>query len=144
MRCVVVTALALPFLLLTGAALDAQAPPTGKSGWLEAYREPAAFDRRSRQRHLRVGPPLGADRHHRQQAEWHSGTDRAIQWAVAEMNKDGLENAHRASWCPGGCAETSAEIVEPARHSITMLGLGDSVGTTADGIRPSARRPELR
>jgi Predicted aminopeptidases len=24
---------------------------------------------------------------------------------------------------------------EPARHSITMLGLGDSVGTTADGIQ---------
>jgi len=139
MRCVVVTALALPFLLLTGAALDAEAPPeNGKSAWLETYREPAArligeavsstfaWDRLSVLTDS-IGNRL-------------SGTpalDRAIQWAVTEMNKDGLENVHTErvmvpKWVRGN---ESAEIVEPARHSITMLGLGDSVGTTADGIQ---------
>src|SRR4029079_2727858 len=29
----------------------------------------------------------------------------------------------------------SAEIVEPARHAMAMLGLGDSVGTGSDGIQ---------
>ena len=138
-RVIVVTALALPFLLLTGATLDAQAPPhSGKSGWLDGYREPAArligeavsstfaWDRLSVLTDT-IGNRL-------------SGTpalDRAIQWAVTEMNKDGLENVHTErvmvpKWVRGS---ESAEIVEPAHHSITMLGLGDSVGTTADGIQ---------
>jgi carboxypeptidase Q len=29
----------------------------------------------------------------------------------------------------------TAEIVEPARHSMAMLGLGNSVGTPADGVQ---------
>src|SRR5476649_2467826 len=29
----------------------------------------------------------------------------------------------------------NAEIVEPARHPMVMLGLGDSIGTTGDGIQ---------
>src|SRR4051812_30241010 len=69
-----------------------------------------------------------------------SGTpalDRAIQWAVAEMNKDGLENVHTErvmvpKWVRG---RESAEMLEPARHPLAMLGLGDSVGTTGDGIQ---------
>ena len=69
-----------------------------------------------------------------------SGTpalERAIQWAVAEMNRDGLENVHTErvmvpKWVRGN---ESAEIVEPARHAIVMLGLGDSVGTPADGVQ---------
>jgi carboxypeptidase Q len=138
-RRLVVTAFAIPFLFLPLATLDAQAPlPSGKSTWLDTYREPAArligeavsstfaWDRLSVLTDS-IGNRL-------------SGTpalDRAIQWAVAEMNKDGLENVHTERvmvprWVRG---KESAEIVEPARHSIVMLGLGDSVGTPADGIQ---------
>src|SRR5581483_2080603 len=69
-----------------------------------------------------------------------SGTpalDRAIQWAVTEMKKDGLENVHTEKvmvpkWVRGA---ESAEIVQPARHAIVMLGLGDSVATPPDGVQ---------
>src|SRR5581483_682502 len=69
-----------------------------------------------------------------------SGTpqlDRAIQWAAAEMKRDGLENVHteRAMvprWVRG---EESAEIVEPARQRLAMLGLGNSVGTPPAGVQ---------
>ena len=69
-----------------------------------------------------------------------SGTpqlDRAIQWTLDEMKRDGLENVHTERvvvprWIRGN---ESAEMVEPARHPIVMLGLGGSVGTGADGIQ---------
>src|SRR3954468_11762883 len=139
MRRVVVLALALPFLFLAPTRLNAQAPhAVGNSTWLDAYRDSAArligeavsgtfaWDRLSVLTDT-IGNRL-------------SGTpalDRAIQWAVAEMNKDGLENVHTERvvvprWLRG---KESAEIVEPARHSIVMLGLGDSIGTAADGIQ---------
>jgi carboxypeptidase Q len=62
--------------------------------------------------------------------------DRAIQWAVAEMTRDGLENVHTEKvmvprWVRG---KERADILEPARHEIAMLGLGDSVGTPPEGI----------
>jgi len=62
--------------------------------------------------------------------------DRAIQWAIDEMKRDGLENVHAErvlvpKWVRGA---ESADIVEPAHHSLVMLGLGDSVGTPRDGI----------
>ena len=55
----------------------------------------------------------------------------AIHWAAAEMKRDGLENVHTErvmvpKWVRG---RESAEIVEPSRHTIAMLGLGDSIGT---------------
>jgi carboxypeptidase Q len=61
----------------------------------------------------------------------------AITWAVEEMKKDGLENVHTErvmvpKWVRGS---ESAEIVEPARHAMVMLGLGDSVGTGGDAIQ---------
>ena len=63
--------------------------------------------------------------------------DKAIQWAVAEMKRDGLENVHTEpvmvpKWVRG---RESAEIVEPARHAMAMLGLGDSVATPAAGLQ---------
>jgi carboxypeptidase Q len=53
------------------------------------------------------------------------------------MARDGLENVRAEKvmvprWVRGA---ESAEIVSPARHPIVMLGLGDSVGTPADGIQ---------
>ena len=62
--------------------------------------------------------------------------DRAIDWAVAEMKRDGLENVHTEKvmvpkWVRGN---ESAEIVSPSRHTLAMLGLGSSVGTPRDGV----------
>ena len=132
-------ALAIPFVALAVATLGAQTPASAvRPGWLEPYREPAA---------RLIGEAVGST------FAWDrlavltdtignrlSGTpalDRAIQWAVAEMNKDGLENVHTErvmvpKWVRGS---ESAEIVEPARHTMVMLGLGDSVGTTGDGVQ---------
>jgi hypothetical protein len=57
--------------------------------------------------------------------------NRAIEWAITEMRRDGLENVHAEkvmvpSWIRG---VESAAIVEPASRPIAMLGLGNSVGT---------------
>jgi carboxypeptidase Q len=133
--------LALSFFVVVAATLGAQTlqlPSAPRPAWLEAYRDPAArligeavsstfaWDRLSVLTDS-IGNRL-------------SGTpalDRAIAWAVSEMNKDGLENVHTEKvmvpkWVRGS---ESAEIIEPARHTIVMLGLGDSVGTTGDGVQ---------
>jgi carboxypeptidase Q len=68
-----------------------------------------------------------------------SGTpalDHAIQWAAAEMKKDGLENVHLEPvkvphWVRG---QESAEIVGPIPHALVMLGLGNSIGTPPAGV----------
>ena len=62
--------------------------------------------------------------------------ERAVTWAMETMRKDGLENVRSESvlvprWVRG---RESAEMVNPPRHSIAMLGLGGSVGTPGDGI----------
>ena len=139
MRRFVTVTLAFPLFVLAATTLGAQTPaPVSKAAWLDAYRDPAArligeavsstfaWDR------LAVLTDSIGNRL--------SGTpalDRAIQWAVAEMNKDGLENVHTErvmvpKWVRGS---ESAEIVEPARHAMVMLGLGDSIGTTGEGIQ---------
>lgn len=63
--------------------------------------------------------------------------ERAIEWAVAEMKRDGLENVHTEKvmvphWVRGS---ESAEIVEPAQHQMVMLGLGNSIGTRPEGMQ---------
>jgi carboxypeptidase Q len=108
------------------------------AGWLAPYREPAA---------RLIGEALSDTFAWRRLAELTdtfghrlSGTPQlngAIHWAVEEMKRDGLENVHTERvmvprWVRG---RESAEIVEPARHAIVMLGLGDSVGTPAEGIQ---------
>ncbi len=139
MRRRVVVSLALPLFVLAVTTLGAQTPGNvTRPAWLDGYRDPAArligeavsttfaWDRLSMLTDS-IGNRL-------------SGTpalDRAIRWAVAEMNKDGLENVHTErvlvpKWVRGS---ESAEIVEPARHSMVMLGLGDSVGTTGESIK---------
>ena len=62
--------------------------------------------------------------------------ERAIEWALAEMKKDGLDNVRGEKvmvphWLRG---EESLELVTPRPMKLAMLGLGNSVGTTADGI----------
>jgi len=68
-----------------------------------------------------------------------SGTtnlEAAIDWALANMKADGLENVHAEDvmvphWVRG---EESAEMLEPNRHRLPMLGLGGSVATPKKGI----------
>jgi hypothetical protein len=60
----------------------------------------------------------------------------AIQWAAAQMRRDGLENVSTPAvkvphWVRG---REEAEMVKPVRHTLSMLGLGGSVATPADGI----------
>jgi carboxypeptidase Q len=62
--------------------------------------------------------------------------ERAIDWIVAEMKRDGLENVHTepvtvTHWVRGA---ESAELVSPRRTPLHMLGLGRSVGTPPAGI----------
>jgi carboxypeptidase Q len=62
--------------------------------------------------------------------------DQAIQWALAEMKRDGLENVRAEKvmvpkWVRGN---ESAEIVQPARFPLAMLGLGGSVSTPPAGV----------
>ncbi len=62
--------------------------------------------------------------------------DRAIAWAVETMKRDGLENVRMEPvmvprWVRG---RESAEMIDPPRQALTILGLGGSVGTPAEGI----------
>jgi carboxypeptidase Q len=68
-----------------------------------------------------------------------SGTDnleRAIDWVLAKMKADGLENVRGEPvmvphWVRGA---ESLDLVTPRRKPMTMLGLGMSVATPAGGI----------
>lgn len=62
--------------------------------------------------------------------------ERAVSWAVETMKTDGLENVHTEPvtvprWIRGA---ESAEIVDPPRHPMAMIGLGGTVGTPPGGI----------
>jgi carboxypeptidase Q len=66
--------------------------------------------------------------------------ERAIEWAVAEMKKDGLDNVRAEKvmvphWVRG---EESLELTSPVTRKLTMLGLGNSVGTPTDGVSAEA------
>jgi carboxypeptidase Q len=130
---------ALPlFIISVTNAWSQSTQVVSQPAWLEPYRDPAsrligeavsstfAWDRLSVLTDT-IGNRLSGS----------PALDRAIQWAVAEMKKDGLENVHTErvmvpKWVRGS---ESAEIVEPARHAMVMLGLGDSVGTGGDAIQ---------
>jgi carboxypeptidase Q len=138
--------IALPFLMLAVTTLGAQPPHsdnahgagTNGSSWIVHYREPAARligeatgSTFAWQRLAVLTDTIG----HRLSGS--PALDRAIQWALEEMKRDGLENVHTErvmvpQWVRGA---ESAEIVEPTRHPLVMLGLGDSVATPLDGIQ---------
>jgi carboxypeptidase Q len=66
--------------------------------------------------------------------------ERAIEWAIAEMKNDGLDNVRAEKvlvphWVRG---EESLEIITPVLRKLTMLGLGNSVATPAEGIAAEA------
>jgi len=62
--------------------------------------------------------------------------ERAIEWAISEMKRDGLDNVRGEKvmvphWVRG---EESLEMLAPVPRKLQMLGLGNSVGTPAEGI----------
>lgn len=112
-----------------------QAP--ARAVWLDAYRETAARliqaatgDSFAWRRLAELTDTYG----HRL-----SGSDnleKAIEWAVDTMRRDGLENVRPEPvtiprWVRG---RESAEIVDPQKHALAMLGLGGSVSTPPGGL----------
>jgi carboxypeptidase Q len=106
--------------------------------WLDRYREPAArlidaalSDPFAWRRLAYLTDTFG----HRLSGS--PALNATIQWAAAEMKRDGLENVHTERvmvprWVRG---QESAEILEPAAHRLAMLGLGNSVGTPPGGVQ---------
>jgi carboxypeptidase Q len=130
----------LTFVLMLVAALftdPTAAAPRANGAWTEPYRDAAgrligeamsstfAWDRLAL-----LGDTFG------NRLSGSKALEDAIQWAVDEMKKDGLENVHTEPvkvpfWVRG---RESIEITAPRQRSLAMLGLGNSVGTPADGI----------
>ncbi len=131
-RALPVLSLVLFMLCLTTRQQSAQS-----SSWLDAYRDTAArliTESQSSpfawERLALLGDTFG----HRLSGS--EGLENAINWAVAEMKKDGLDNVRAEPvrvphWVRG---RESVEITSPHRSALAMLGLGNSVGTPADGI----------
>ena len=66
--------------------------------------------------------------------------EQAIEWAVAEMKRDGLDNVRAEKvmvphWVRG---DESLEMLTPVSRKLQMLGLGNSIGTPAEGISAEA------
>jgi carboxypeptidase Q len=60
----------------------------------------------------------------------------ALDWILAEMKRDGLENVHAEPvtvphWVRG---DESATLVRPRELKLNMIGLGGSIGTPPEGI----------
>ena len=125
------TILAALFLLAT--ATSAQTSPS----WLNHLREDAArliktatADDFAWQRLATLTDTYGS------RLSGSENLDRAIAWAVETMKADGLENVRAEPvmvprWVRGS---ESAEIIEPTRQPVAMLGLGGSIGTGPQGI----------
>jgi carboxypeptidase Q len=128
-------------LVVTGAVAVATAGATAESpwapGWTTTYRDAATrlmkaatADDFAWQRLAELTDTYGSRL---------SGSDnltRAIAWAQDTLKKDGLDNVHVEPvmvphWVRGA---ESAEIVEPARHSMAILGLGGSTATPPGGV----------
>jgi carboxypeptidase Q len=112
--------------------------PGAQTRWLEAYREPArriidesrsstfAWDRLAE-----LGDTFG------NRLSGSENLDAAFKWAADQMRQDGLENVRLdpvkvPHWVRGA---ESLEIIDPGRHPLAMLGLGNSVGTAPDGAQ---------
>lgn len=66
--------------------------------------------------------------------------ERAIEWALTEMRADGLDNVRGEKvmvphWVRGA---ESLELTSPVTRGLSMLGLGNSVGTPPEGITAEA------
>ncbi|HEV7905162.1 MAG TPA: M28 family metallopeptidase [Pyrinomonadaceae bacterium] len=108
---------------------------------IDAYRERAARI---------IGAALTSDRAYRRLAHLtdHIGhrlsgsnnLERAIEWALAQMREDNLDNVRAEKvmvphWVRGA---ESLELTSPVARPLSMLGLGNSVGTPSEGITAEA------
>jgi carboxypeptidase Q len=127
-----------PILVLAALFASVSLSASDQSAnWLEAYRAPAA---------KLIAASQGSDFAWQRLAEVTDlyghrlsgsvGLERAIDWAVAEMKKDGLDNVRKErvmvpKWVRG---RESLRLLEPVPQPLVMLGLGNSVGTGPEGI----------
>ncbi len=124
-------------LLLSLSSTRNRALADSTPSWIEEYRAPAArligeatSDAFAWHRLATLTDTMG----HRLSGS--PQLDQAIQWALAEMKRDGLENVHAEKvmvpkWVRGS---ESADIVQPTRLPLAMLGLGGSVATPHEGV----------
>jgi len=113
-------------------------PPTVK---INDYRTPAG--------HI-IGAALTSDRAYKRLAyltdrignrlSGSKNLERAIEWALAEMKSDGLDNVRGEKvmvphWVRG---EESLEMISPEPRKLSLLGLGNSVSTPPEGIAAEA------
>ena len=116
----------------------AQTPAASlEEGWLEPYKEPASrlireslSSNAAWNRLAELTDTFGA------RLSGSENLARAIEWAVSEMKKDGLDNVRAEPvmvphWVRG---RESAGIVQPVPSPLVMAGLGNSVGTPSEGI----------
>jgi carboxypeptidase Q len=108
-----------------------------QQSWIDPYREPAAriigeslATRFAWERLAFIGDTFG------NRLSGSTNLADAIEWAAAEMKKDGLDNVRLEPvkvphWVRG---RESVEITSPRPYPLVMLGLGNSVGTPPDGI----------
>jgi carboxypeptidase Q len=120
-------------LLLPLSAL----PQAQGANWLSAYREDV-----SRLIHAATAGDFAWRRlaemtdTHGARLSGSKNLERAIAWAIDRMKADGLDNVHAEPvmvphWIRG---RESAEIIDPPRHEIAMLGLGGTSATPPEGI----------
>ncbi|MEO5897188.1 MAG: M20/M25/M40 family metallo-hydrolase [Vicinamibacterales bacterium] len=133
LRFALMFSLLLSVLALRPAAQSAPKPET----WLDPYRDPssrllgeALSTRHAWERLAELGDTYG----HRLSGS--QALEDAIDWAVAEMRKDGLENVRKEPvrvphWVRG---QESLEITSPRPAALVMLGLGNSIGTPPEGV----------
>ena len=118
-------------------SLIAQSSASRPHSWLDPYRDPSArlvgealASRHAWERLAELGDTFG----HRLSGS--RALEDAIDWAVEQMKKDGLENVHKEPvkvphWVRG---RESLQIVSPRVHDLVILGLGNSVGTAPEGV----------
>ncbi len=151
---------ALAFVLAFSPALGQQPSPSGQQR--QGQQQPAAApktllppprlradDYRERAGRI-IGAALSSDRAYRRLAYLTdrighrlSGSEslrRAVEWALAEMKADGLDNVRGERvmvphWVRG---EESLELTSPVARPLTVLGLGNSVGTPPEGVAAEA------
>jgi carboxypeptidase Q len=118
------SALALALALTAATPLFAQSTPADRliDG---AMKDSSAYNRLAELVDTFGPRPVGS-----------TSLENAIDWIVAQMKRDGLENVHTEPvmvphWVRG---RESAALVAPYRGPLHILGLGRSVGTPAGGI----------
>ncbi|PYR80830.1 MAG: carboxypeptidase [Acidobacteria bacterium] len=129
-----------PFVVCAVAVfglLAAHAQAQSSSGWINAYRDTAArlikaatADDFAWQRLAELTDTYG------NRLSGSENLGRAIAWAAETMKKDGLDNVRTEKvmvpkWTRG---RESAEIVDPPRHALTILGLGGTIATPPGGL----------